>query len=499
MNISNINFNNTHINTPQISYKGNYLNSGISEDTVSINAKGNNTQPESFWNKLIAKIVNIKNKVLHSSDNSASKIQNGTYYNSVYEGFEEHFYTKTDTTVVPIELTQKQKQILTEKINTFENYKNNLSEEQLQELEKNKHGLLDFSVQDGMSDLELKGYKKFLNRYESFKNGDFSGITNEELAQLLYYTDTSDIISDGKIGSFAQGRVGSCWFLSMLGNYAATPEGEQNIAKRISAPDKDGNYTVTLNNPLNPNETETYVVSAEELKNYDLSDENSAFSSGDIDVRILEIAFDKMLYEYFKKDDNSSTPNIGTITPDIFKEFGNYPASYEQEIGASISEGLLEKNALVHKALGYKSNIINFYKNTDDEDTRQMLSKYIPREELDDNPNAIYMIETQLTSAENGNPAYTYNYKLCDEKALSQILNSEEYNSKDFTVGTGRSEYSENEKDQRYISTGHAYNLSKSDEESVTVIDPYNSAFPHAIGIDKFDDTFTRITYIPKN
>ena len=241
MDISSISLKNTNINTSQVSYKSNRLyNNDTQEDTVSITSKGNNAQPESFWNKLLAKLTDIRNKVLHGS---GSKIQNGTYYNSVYKGFEEHFYTKTDTTVVPIELSQKQKQLLTEKINTFENYKNGLSEEQLQELEKNKHGLLDFSLDGGMPDLELKGYKKFLNRYESFKNGDFSGITNEELAQILYYTDISDIISDGKIGSFAQGRVGSCWFLSMLGNYAATPEGEQNIANRISKPDKDGNYT----------------------------------------------------------------------------------------------------------------------------------------------------------------------------------------------------------------------------------------------------------------
>ena len=46
--------------------------------------------------------------------------------------------------------------------------------------------MLDFSIKDGIPDEKLKAYNDFLSRYEAFKAGDYTGITNEELAQLLY-------------------------------------------------------------------------------------------------------------------------------------------------------------------------------------------------------------------------------------------------------------------------------------------------------------------------
>ena len=59
-----------------------------------------------------------------------------TYYNSVYKGLEEHFYTQKDSIVSEITLTSKQKKILDKKIKDFEKYKVGLDSSQLAELEK---------------------------------------------------------------------------------------------------------------------------------------------------------------------------------------------------------------------------------------------------------------------------------------------------------------------------------------------------------------------------
>ena len=114
-----------------------------------------------------------------------------------------------------------------------------LNEKEFKALERNKQGVYN------LPDNDMQDYKDFLTKYERMKSGDFNGITNEDIAQVLYYTDTTDLVSDGKIGSFAQGWIGDCWFLSMLGNYASTKEGEENIAKRISSPDEKGNYNLS--------------------------------------------------------------------------------------------------------------------------------------------------------------------------------------------------------------------------------------------------------------
>lgn len=41
-------------------------------------------------------------------------------------------------------------------------------------------------------------------------------LINEDIAHILTFTDMTDTEIDGKIGSFYQGLIGSCWYLSML-------------------------------------------------------------------------------------------------------------------------------------------------------------------------------------------------------------------------------------------------------------------------------------------
>ena len=419
-----------------------------------------------------------------------------TYYNSVNKGFEEHFNTLSNSIVSEITLTSKQKHILDKKIKEFEEYKASLSQSQLAELEKNKHGMLDFSIKDGVPEPTLKAYNNFLSRYESFKIGDYTGITNEELAQLLYYTDTTDLISDGKIGSFAQGRTGDCWFLSMLGNYASTKAGEENIAKRISAPDKDGTYTVTFDDPFNSEIKREYKVTQKDLQDFDLLKDDTYFSSGDLDVRILEIATGKMLNNYILQMDKFAYYKERADEDEyIFAPFEQKEKEYPPS--TSIAEGHIEKQLLVHRSLGYKSNIVQYITKPDEMPEYHTLVDYSSKEFLDNTNAKIYSIEMTLQE-KDGAFEFIPVVNATDYQSLSEVINQNNFQASELTVGSADVDYSADEKENRYISSGHIFNLMALNKDgSLTVNDPYNSAYPHTISNQDFERVFCRITHIP--
>ena len=418
-----------------------------------------------------------------------------TYYNSVYKGLEEHFYTQKDSIVSEITLTSKQKKILDKKIKNFEEYKAGLDSSQLAELEKNKHGLLDFSIKDGLPEQTLKAYNDFLSRYETFKTGDYTGITNEELAQLLYYTDTTDLISDGKIGSFGQGRTGDCWLLSMLGNYASSKAGEANIANRISKPDKNGIYTVTFDDPFNSEIKREYKVTQKDLQDYDLLNRDTMFSSGDLDVRILEVATGKMLNEYILQMDKFSYyKERATADEYIFAPFEQIGKEYHP--ATSIAEGFLEKRLLVHRSLGYKANVVQYVVKPDVMPEYHSLTDYSSNEYLNSTNAKIYSIEMTLQE-KDGFFEFVPIVQATDYQSLSEVISQNDFKVSELIVSSSDVDYSNDKKENRYISTGHAYNLMGVNKDgSLTVNDPYNSAYPHTISNKNFERVFDNITYM---
>lgn len=410
-----------------------------------------------------------------------------TTYNSVNAGFEEHFYAQKKSIIAPVNLTDNQKKLLEEKITAFENYKAGLSADELSSLEKNKHGLLDFSIKDGLPDTSLSGYKKFLARYESFKKGDFSLMTNEELAQLIYYTDTTDLISDGKIGSFAQGRTGDCWFLSMLGNYASTAEGEANIASRISEPDINGTYTVTFDDFFDPNKKQIYKVTQKELQDYDLLDEESMFSSGDLDVRILEVATGKMLNDYILPMEKFSYYRDN----DVFSEFKQYEPS------CCIPEGNLEKQMLVHRALGYQGNVVQYVKKPENLDEHNILTEFSSKEFISNSNAQVFSVELNLIK-ENGKIKFVPSVKETEYTSLFDVIGKNNFSASELTASSNDEDYSDNDRENRYISSGHVFNvMDVNNTGSIVLNDPYNSAFPHTITDNDFERVFSRITHLP--
>ncbi|MEI8390119.1 MAG: hypothetical protein WCG23_09575 [bacterium] len=86
--------------------------------------------------------------------------------------------------------------------------------------------------------------------------------------------------ADGKTGNFAQGATADCWLLSRL---AAKDD-------RIIKKEKDGSFTVTLNNPDKQEETHKIKVTKDDFSNIS----NRNLSSGDPDAKIVEIATKKL-------------------------------------------------------------------------------------------------------------------------------------------------------------------------------------------------------------
>ena len=87
---------------------------------------------------------------------------------------------------------------------------------------------------------------------------------------------------NGKIDiPFRQGQTGDCWLLAGIQSLSMTPQGKKVLDNAVKV-DKQGNATVTLKGV-----GKTYKVTARDLKC------SNELSSGDSDVRALEIAMDR--------------------------------------------------------------------------------------------------------------------------------------------------------------------------------------------------------------
>jgi len=106
-------------------------------------------------------------------------------------------------------------------------------------------------------------------------------IDNIALANRALSDTTSDK-QDGKIGSFKQGQIGDCWLLSGLKVIASSEEGAEIIKKSITN-NKNGTYTVKFIGAPN----KKYVITEKEIN------DNEQFSTGDKDVKIIELATNK--------------------------------------------------------------------------------------------------------------------------------------------------------------------------------------------------------------
>lgn len=119
----------------------------------------------------------------------------------------------------------------------------------------------------------------------------------DKLTKKLEYEATHPYMmsdqQDGIIGDFKQGQAGDCWFLASIRKLKDLPDQGKGILKETIKNNKNGTYTVNFKGgdgkPITVTEEEvqkgTIKAKGKELK----------LSSGDKDVRILEIAANKYI------------------------------------------------------------------------------------------------------------------------------------------------------------------------------------------------------------
>ncbi|MDD3012319.1 MAG: C2 family cysteine protease [Candidatus Gastranaerophilales bacterium] len=106
--------------------------------------------------------------------------------------------------------------------------------------------------------------------------------------RLKEYAKINNFYSlDRKIQDFHQGKTGDCWILSSIEALSQSETGREIIKNSLSK-DSEGNYLVTFKGIEGNN---TFKVTKEDY----LDSQNDLLSTGDPDVKVLEIAARKLL------------------------------------------------------------------------------------------------------------------------------------------------------------------------------------------------------------
>lgn len=156
-----------------------------------------------------------------------------------------------------------------------------------------------FRPLSSMQDWEKKDEIEYsLKMYNYIKTGEMFPIVNlntdsmpspkldDVINEYRSALDLTDNLQDGIIGSFEQGKIGDCGFLSSLKVIASTKEGAKTIKDSIRK-----NHDKTFSVRFLGAPGKIYNVSEKELT------EGKEYSTGDKDVKILEIAANKWRME----------------------------------------------------------------------------------------------------------------------------------------------------------------------------------------------------------
>ncbi len=191
----------------------------------------------------------------------------------------------------------------------------------LLELESNEDSLIDFQVDDESSDLNSLIRKTGATLIDSPKavteTQKQAGIQkNENAKKFDNYVDTKD----GTIGYTKQHDTGDCWLLSSLNALSYSDMGKELIKNSLEY--KDG-YTIVHLRGAND-----YIVTDDAIS---ATKATSEYSSGDDDMIIFELAVEQFM------DDAAN----GKVNEAFLRQFGNstYYSSTEEHSSLSVFDG----------------------------------------------------------------------------------------------------------------------------------------------------------------
>lgn len=210
-----------------------------------------------------------------------------------------------------------------------------------------------------------------------------------------------------------------------------------------------------------------------------------------------------MISKYMSNADESNfDEELKYITKDMKKCIAENRQG--DAIARAVQSGSIEKRELVHKALGYSKNIVQYT-------NKRELGLFNPHQlptttDVASHSVSIRKDEHGRTVFEHHTEAVKESYEelLMDMKPeevtlgrMSNGIYSIVNEDKEIHPGDYDFRYSDDQKECFYQQGGHVYNLvSKNDNGSFVVMNPYNSNFLHTISKEKLG-SYTSFTHVP--
>jgi len=268
-------------------------------------------------------------------------------------------------------------------------------------------------------------------------------------------TDADEIGVNGEIDErVQQGGTGDCWLITGVLALASTDAGRQIIKNSIQV-NEDGSVTVTFKGL-----GVSYTISADEIKKYDTDNKLSdAYSNGDNDMLILELAVEKL-----KKDIEKGKVKID---PKLGEEYTHISEGSKTKAGAAIEGGFSAQ--LIYFLTGLTSESI-YPKNLDNCRTERqeasILAKGLSNDEL---------FEILQNAYDNGNTAMTFGLYgqrgIPNSKHTAKTIDGRTF-TLDFSV------YNE--------WSGHALVITNLTQDTITIVNPWDSSEEFTMTWDEF-------------
>lgn len=241
---------------------------------------------------------------------------------------------------------------------------------------------------------------------------------------------------NGEIDEYVgQGGTGDCWLLTGVLALNSTEVGKNIIKSSITA-NADGSVTVNFKGV-----GVSYTISLDEIKKHDTDDiKSDAYSNGDNDMLVLELAVEKL------KNDIAS----GKVKLDVIED------SYEGYNGES---GEIEG--------GFPQQLLYFLTG---EESTTATAKYIRAPQTPNDPAQTFIPESYINkifneALENGNTAITFG--LYDGTHSAKLTNG-----KDYKLPLGRG--------------GHALAITNLTKDTVTFVNPWDSTKEYTMSWSEF-------------